>query len=164
MSRPSSIDAAGRLSAVAASTTARWSETFAVVGERWTLRIVFELYFGSRRFDVLVANTGVARNTLATRLRTLEETGVVTRCQYSDRPPRYEYHLTEAGEELIPAVLLLLFWGIRHLSDGSAESGSATLSGEAKLCDRPQRLAGLEGPWTTSSRRTDPHGACGVEA
>jgi DNA-binding HxlR family transcriptional regulator len=127
-------------------------ETFAVVGDRWTLRIVTEIFFGRRRFDSLVANTGVPRNTLANRLRTLEEAGVVSRCRYSERPPRFEYRLTEAGEELIPALLLLLFWGIRHI--GSAPGPYDSRRG----LPRPQRIP------TTASRPTDSPGACGVGA
>src|SRR5580704_4882387 len=90
---------------------------FEFVGERWNLRIVNEISHGSRRFDLLVDSTGISRNILSNRLKTLEKVGIVSRIQYSDRPPRFEYRLTDVGEELIPAALPLLRWGIRHYSD-----------------------------------------------
>lgn len=68
-----------------------------VVGERWTLVALREIMLGNRRFDEIVRNTGASRDILATRLRKLVDAGVLEKRQYEQRPPRYEYLLTESG-------------------------------------------------------------------
>lgn len=82
-----------------------------VIGDRWSFRIVREAFFGVRRFDDFQRNIGLARNILATRLKHLVDDGVLTRQRYTDRPPRFEYVLTEAGRDLYPSLLLFLVWG-----------------------------------------------------
>ncbi|MFF1823525.1 winged helix-turn-helix transcriptional regulator [Kribbella sp. NPDC058245] len=82
-----------------------------VLGERWTLLAIRELSYGVHRFDQIVRNTGASRDKLADRLRKLAAAGVIERRQYSERPPRFEYHLTAAGEELRPVLLGLALWG-----------------------------------------------------
>ncbi|MPQ97151.1 transcriptional regulator [Modestobacter sp. I12A-02628] len=89
--------------------------TLETVGERWSLLVVRELFYGVRRFEGIRLATGAPRNMLAVRLRTLEDAGVLERRQYSQRPPRFEYHLTPAGQELVPVLLTLQQWGDRHL-------------------------------------------------
>ncbi|MET8702113.1 helix-turn-helix domain-containing protein [Kitasatospora sp. NPDC004723] len=84
-----------------------------VVGEKWALLAVRELFYGNHRFDRIARNTGAPRDRLTARLRALEEAGVVERRAYSERPPRYEYHLTEAGRDLAPLTQALLAWGDR---------------------------------------------------
>ncbi|MDH6131350.1 DNA-binding HxlR family transcriptional regulator [Kitasatospora sp. MAA4] len=87
-----------------------------VLGEKWALLAVRELFYGNHRFDRIVRNTGAPRDRLTARLRALEEAGVIERRAYSERPPRYEYHLTEAGRDLVPLIQSLLAWGDRWLS------------------------------------------------
>jgi DNA-binding HxlR family transcriptional regulator len=84
-----------------------------VIGEKWSLLVVRELAFGVHRFDSIVQNTGAPRDILTSRLRSLESAGVVEKRQYSERPPRFEYHLTQAGRELRPILLSLGQWGSR---------------------------------------------------
>jgi DNA-binding HxlR family transcriptional regulator len=60
--------------------------------------------------------TGAPRDTLAARLRTLVGAGILERRQYSDRPARYEYRLTEAGRDLYPVIASLMRWGDVHLA------------------------------------------------
>jgi DNA-binding HxlR family transcriptional regulator len=88
-----------------------------VVGEKWSLLVVRELFLGVRRFNDIAANTGAPRDILTTRLRRLEELGVVERRQYDDRPPRYEYLLTPAGKDLRPVIWALMDWGNKHVMD-----------------------------------------------
>jgi DNA-binding HxlR family transcriptional regulator len=85
-----------------------------VVGERWSLLIVRDVLLGLRRFDEIQASLGVARNVLQTRLTRLLDHGVLEKRLYQERPPRYEYRLTEKGLDLWPAVVALLQWGDRH--------------------------------------------------
>nr|BEK62892.1 helix-turn-helix domain-containing protein [Kitasatospora purpeofusca] len=87
-----------------------------ILGEKWALLAVRELFYGNHRFDRIARNTGAPRDRLTARLRALEEAGVVERRAYSERPPRYEYHLTEAGRDLAPLTQALLAWGDRWVS------------------------------------------------
>ncbi|WP_326766379.1 helix-turn-helix transcriptional regulator [Streptomyces sp. NBC_01591] len=84
-----------------------------VVGEKWALLAVREIFFGNHRFEAIARNTGAPRDRLAARLRSLEQAGVVERRPYSERPPRYEYHLTDSGRDLAPVIRALLDWGDR---------------------------------------------------
>jgi DNA-binding HxlR family transcriptional regulator len=93
-----------------------------VVGERWTLLVLRELGFGVRRFKDIQVNTGAPRETLALRLRKLEETGVIERRRYCERPPRDEYLLTAAGQDILPVLSSLRVWGERHVGRGAAVS------------------------------------------
>ncbi|WP_280182051.1 winged helix-turn-helix transcriptional regulator [Nocardia farcinica] len=88
-----------------------------IIGDRWTLMIVRSMFAfkGLHRFEELRAELGVARNILSDRLGLLIEHGIVEQRPYSDRPPRYEYHLTAAGKDLLPVILALLRWGDTHL-------------------------------------------------
>lgn len=89
-----------------------------VVGERWALLIVRNAFYGARRFDDFAQDLGIARNVLTDRLNSLVEHGVFERRQYEDRPPRYEYRLTEKGRDLLPVILAMVRWGDRWESDG----------------------------------------------
>jgi DNA-binding HxlR family transcriptional regulator len=85
-----------------------------VVGERYSLLILRELGFGVTRFSDIRHNTGAPRETLAIRLRKLEDAGVITRRRYSEHPPRDEYLLTDAGQALTPILRQLREWGEQH--------------------------------------------------
>jgi DNA-binding HxlR family transcriptional regulator len=85
-----------------------------VVGERWSLLIVRDVFLGLRRFDEIQANLGIARNVLQKRLQRLLEQGVLERTPYQERPPRYEYRLTEKGLDLWPTIVALMQWGDEH--------------------------------------------------
>jgi DNA-binding HxlR family transcriptional regulator len=93
------------------------ARTLGVLGERWTLLVLRELTFGVHRFDAIAAATGAPRDILTRRLRGLEETGLVERRRYQDRPPRFEYHLTDLGRDTGEILLTLMGFGDRHLSD-----------------------------------------------
>jgi DNA-binding HxlR family transcriptional regulator len=82
-----------------------------VVGDRWTVLILRELFMGSHRFDEILAQTGGTPQMIAARLKTLEAEGLVERRLYNARPKRHEYHLTAKGEAFYPVVLALRAWG-----------------------------------------------------
>ena len=88
-----------------------------VVGERWTLLIVRDVFLGLRRFDQLQESLGIARNVLTDRLNRLVEEGVLERVRYSERPERFEYRLTAKGRELTVALTALRQWGDKYLSE-----------------------------------------------
>jgi DNA-binding HxlR family transcriptional regulator len=85
-----------------------------VVGERWSLLVVRDAFRGVRRFDDFQRNLGIARNVLQARLERLVGAGVLERRLYNERPPRYEYRLTEKGVALWPVIVALMKWGDRH--------------------------------------------------
>jgi DNA-binding HxlR family transcriptional regulator len=85
-----------------------------VVGERWTLLIIRDIFQGRRRFDQLQASLGIARNVLSDRLNRLVEEGILERVLYNERPPRYEYRLTGKGLELNLALTALRQWGEKY--------------------------------------------------
>jgi DNA-binding HxlR family transcriptional regulator len=89
-----------------------------VIGERWSLLIVRDIFLGLRRFDEMQADLGVARNVLHARLTRLTEQGVLERRRYQEHPPRYEYRLTEKGLDLWPAMVALMQWGNRYAAPG----------------------------------------------
>jgi DNA-binding HxlR family transcriptional regulator len=88
-----------------------------LVGERWTLLIVRDVFLGIRRFDELQEHLGIARNVLAARLNRLVEEGILRRVRYSERPERFEYRLTDKGRDLNVALTGLRQWGDKYLSD-----------------------------------------------
>ncbi|GAA3151715.1 hypothetical protein GCM10020255_030850 [Rhodococcus baikonurensis] len=81
-----------------------------VVGEKWSLLVLREIVLGRRRFDEIAAGTGVSRDILAARLRTLVDADVLTKRRYEDHPPRYEYVATESGKALYPILMALMEW------------------------------------------------------
>src|SRR5436190_21760227 len=88
-----------------------------VVGDRWTLLVIRDVGVGRHRFDQLLESLGIASNVLTDRLNRLVDAGVLRRVRYSERPERFEYHLTEKGLELAVALLALMQWGDSHLSE-----------------------------------------------
>ncbi|HTW21922.1 MAG TPA: helix-turn-helix domain-containing protein [Mycobacteriales bacterium] len=98
----------------AAPRTCSVARTLEIVGEKWALLAVREVFLGSRRFEEMLHNTGAPRDTLAARLRTLVDHGILERRRYSEHPPRDEYVLTAAGRDLYPVILTLMQWGDRH--------------------------------------------------
>jgi DNA-binding HxlR family transcriptional regulator len=89
-----------------------------LIGERWTLLIVRDIFRGQRRFDALQRDLGIARNVLANRLDRLVEEEILVKRRYQERPPRYEYMLTEKGIDLWPVLVSLVKWGDRHEPGG----------------------------------------------
>ena len=88
-----------------------------VVGERWTLLIVRDVFLGLRRFDQFQESLGIARNVLTDRLNWLVDEGILERVLYSDRPERYEYQLTQKGRDLLLPLLALQQWGDKYLNE-----------------------------------------------
>jgi DNA-binding HxlR family transcriptional regulator len=89
------------------------AKTMAILGEPWTPMVLRDLFMGASRFDQLRVNLGVSRKVLTERLARLVADGVVVRQMYTDRPPRYDYVLTEKGWELCDVLLAVTAWGDR---------------------------------------------------
>jgi DNA-binding HxlR family transcriptional regulator len=87
-----------------------------VVGERWSLLIVRELFDGPRRYtDLRDGIPGISTDVLAARLTSLEEDGVVARATLPPPAASKVYELTPMGRELAPALSSLAKWGMQLL-------------------------------------------------
>lgn len=101
-------------------TTCSIARAMELLGERWTMLILREAFWGVRRFSELQRNLGIARNILSSRLQALVAAGILERQLYRVEPERYEYVLTEKGRDLYPAIVAIMRWGDKHLSEGEA--------------------------------------------
>ncbi|MHB8242172.1 MAG: winged helix-turn-helix transcriptional regulator [Solirubrobacteraceae bacterium] len=96
------------------SQTCSIAASLEIVGERWSLLIVRDIFLGLRRFDEIQDDLGIARNVLQTRLTRLLDQGVLEKRLYQERPQRWEYRLTDKGLDLWPTIISLMKWGDRH--------------------------------------------------
>ncbi|RNL61098.1 transcriptional regulator [Nocardioides marmoriginsengisoli] len=133
------------------------ARTLDIVGDRWTPLVLRDIALGISRFDAIQADLGVSRKVLTQRLDALVEHAVLVRVPYSEHPPRYDYRLTEKGDDLALVLLALQQFGDkwayggeppiqwRHLSCGQ-------LSAPVACCDkcgepvRPGDAIPLRGP------------------
>jgi DNA-binding HxlR family transcriptional regulator len=89
--------------------------TLAVIGGRWKVLILFQLFQGVKRFSELFrALDGITQKMLTQQLREMERDGIVQRTVYPQVPPKVEYRLTPLGETLKPVVGAMCRWGLRQ--------------------------------------------------
>lgn len=89
--------------------------TLKVIGGRWKLLILRELFRGTKRFSELQrAINGISQRMLTQQLRGLESDGIVNRKIYPQVPPKVEYSLTPLGESLNPILNSMHKWGLKH--------------------------------------------------
>lgn len=85
-----------------------------VLGRKWTGEILWTLLGGPRRFtEILARIPGLSDRVLSVRLKQLERTGIVTRRQFPEIPPRVEYALTPRGRDLAPVLEAMVRWSRR---------------------------------------------------
>jgi DNA-binding HxlR family transcriptional regulator len=89
--------------------------TVAILSDSWAFLVLRESYFAATRFETFQAALGIPRATLTQRLRDLTAGKLLRRVQYSQRPKRFEYRLTQMGIELYPVMLALLAFGDKWL-------------------------------------------------
>src|SRR5947199_7802431 len=101
------------------SGTCSVARTMEVLGDRWTMLVLRDIFNGIRRFADLSEHLGVARDVLAKRLALLVDEGLVRRVPYQEpgARTRHEYRLTDAGRDLRPALLALMQWGDKYRAD-----------------------------------------------
>lgn len=89
-----------------------------LIGDVWTLKIIYTLMTGTRRFgEILEVMGNVSPKTLSNRLKMLEEIKFVQRQAFAEIPPRVEYRLTERGFALVGIMEAINQFGERYLSD-----------------------------------------------
>ena len=134
------------------------ARTLDVVGERWTLLILRDVFVGIGRFDAIQDDLGISRKVLAERLDALLAKGVIERVAYQHNPPRFDYVLTEKGLDLAPVLLAMMAWGdrweardagppvlMRHESCGQAATAVAVCSECGERLE-PDAVTPLPGP------------------
>ena len=122
------------------------------VGDTWSILVLRDAHAGLTRFDQFRKSLGIVPTLLAKRLKALTEDGLLEKRLYSERPPREEYILTDAGRDFLPILMMIGAWAHRHCDGELAryvdvESGVEiepigidAVTG-AKLGSRPIRLS-----------------------
>jgi DNA-binding HxlR family transcriptional regulator len=82
-----------------------------LIGDWWTPLVLRDLFLGHRRFDGLAESLGIPRAVLARRLDRLVAEGMVRKVAYEERPPRYEYRLTDKGRDFWDVLAAMWRWG-----------------------------------------------------
>ena len=94
------------------------ARSLAFLGDAWSLLILRDAHAGLTRFDQFRQSLGIAPTMLTRRLATLTEEGLLDKRRYSERPPRDEYVLTEAGKDFLPALFMIGAWGRKYRGGG----------------------------------------------
>ncbi len=104
------------------------ARTLDIIGDRWTMLIVRDLFMGETRFNQFLASSpGLPSKLLADRLKKLVEHGLARRVIYSQHPLRAEYRLTEDGQSLAPIVEAIVRWGLDHCFEGEPDARAAVI-------------------------------------
>ncbi len=92
------------------------ANTLDIIGDKWTLLLVRDLFLGKRTYNEFIASPeGMRTNTLADRLRKLEAIDIITKVPYQQKPLRYTYNLTEKGQALSPVIRAMVSWGSEYV-------------------------------------------------
>ena len=94
------------------------ARSLAFLGDAWTMLILRDANSGLTRFDQFRKSLSIAPTMLTKRLETLTEEKLLEKRRYSDRPPRDEYVLTEAGRDYLPVLFMIGAWGRKHRGEG----------------------------------------------
>ncbi|HYA35236.1 MAG TPA: helix-turn-helix domain-containing protein [Candidatus Binataceae bacterium] len=92
------------------------ARTLSVVGDRWTMLIIRDVFLGIRRFEAIQSDLHITPHRLSDRLRKLVSNGILKRVAYEERPRRWEYRLTEKGIDLYPLIVAMVRWGDRWMA------------------------------------------------
>jgi DNA-binding HxlR family transcriptional regulator len=99
-----------------------------LLGDRWTLLIIRDLFRGLTRYgEFLASPEGIPTNILADRLERLERTGMIKSEPYQSNPPRNAYTLTPKGSDLKPLLGALAGWAMRHVPRVQPDKGLVAL-------------------------------------
>lgn len=86
--------------------------TLNLIGNKWIVLILRDLFTGTKRFGELKKSIGsISQKVLTSQLRAMEENGLLTRTVYAEVPPKVEYSLTELGKSLKPILDAMWNWG-----------------------------------------------------
>jgi DNA-binding HxlR family transcriptional regulator len=125
---------------VTEKTTCPVEATINIIGNKWKVLIMRELFEGTKRFGVLFRSeglTGISQKMLTQQLRQMEEDGVVSRTVYPEVPSRVEYSLTDLGRSLKPILDAMDQWGNNYIEERGLSEGGSMMNREetAKFLD-----------------------------
>ncbi|VVP68116.1 hypothetical protein PS918_00685 [Pseudomonas fluorescens] len=120
------------------------ARTLEVIGDRWSLMIIRDAFDDIRRFSEFQKSLGVARNILASRLKTLVDIGVFEVRPASDGSAYKEYALTDKGREIFPVIVCMRQWGERFLFQ-PGETRSVLLDNESRQPLMPMEVRAMNG-------------------
>src|SRR5690348_2167010 len=92
------------------------ARTLSVVGDRWTMLVIRDVFLGIRRFDAIQQDLQLTPHRLSDRLGKLVRDGILRRVAYEKHPRRFEYRLTEKGLDLYPLIVTMVEWGDRWMA------------------------------------------------
>lgn len=86
------------------------AQGLSVIGDRWAFMVIRDVFLGVRQFEGFRRRNDIARGTLASRLKSLVENGILYKHPYQESPRRYEYRLTDKGLDMYPILLMSWAW------------------------------------------------------
>ncbi|MBX8529565.1 helix-turn-helix domain-containing protein [Pseudomonas cichorii] len=95
------------------------ARSLACIGDAWSMLILRDANAGLTRFEQFKKSLGIAPTMLTKRLATLTDEKLLEKRLYSERPPREEYVLTEAGRDYLPVLFMIGAWGKKHRGEGN---------------------------------------------
>jgi DNA-binding HxlR family transcriptional regulator len=102
------------------------ASTLDIVGDKWSLLVIRDLFAGKSTYgELLAAAERVPTNILADRLRRLEDAGIIEKKAYQERPVRFAYSLTPKGRDMGEILIAIVRWGRKHIP-GSVALDMAT--------------------------------------
>jgi DNA-binding HxlR family transcriptional regulator len=115
------------------------ASTLDVIGDKWSLLVIRDLFAGKSTYgELLASGERMPTNILADRLRRLEEAGIIEKSAYQERPVRFAYTLTPKGRDMGEILVALVRWGRKHIP-GTVALGIATRAGRARRTGRTRR-------------------------
>ena len=92
------------------------------IGEWWSLLIIRDAFRGCKRFDEFQKSLGIATNILTRRLKGLVESGILEKKPYGESQNRFEYILTQQGQDLSPVLMTMMQWSSKHIESNEINS------------------------------------------
>jgi len=87
-----------------------------IMGDKWTLLVIRDLFLGKHLYkEMMQSPEGIASNILANRLQRLEKAQFISKKAYQLTPIRYEYHLTQKGQDIQPILQAIVKWGLKYI-------------------------------------------------
>src|SRR3954469_21130587 len=117
--------------AVFARSNCAVASTLDIVGDKWSLLVIRDLFAGKSTYgELLASGERMPTNILADRLRRLEEAGILERSAYQERPVRFAYTLTPKGRDMGEILIAIVRWGRKHI-EGTVALELGTRAGGA---------------------------------
>ncbi len=116
------------------------ARTTDLLADWWTPLVLRQLMFGQRRFDQFASSLDISRAVLSSRLKRLEDEGIVDKVQYEERPPRYEYRLTEKGVAAWDVLAAMWRYGDDWMFDASPGAQVELIDNETGKVVQPQTI------------------------